>query len=553
MNIEERLAALEEEVATLREELTTLKKQQPVRPVRKPYTPPPRTTDKRDYVLNDALFWLARICMFVFLIGIIWFFQAAYAEGWIGRMSQLALGYSIGGCLYFFASWERKHEREKSSVLVFAISVLTLTLTTFIGHYIFKSMHVAAAYLLHSATIGYGLYFVKKWKMPLLLPLMLGIGVFIPYFLSIEQSPLVFVLYLLTIYGVTMWFNEGMQHKLVAHLTHPMYYMSLILYAVTNDSNSDLALFSLVLIGIGAVVPFAYYSYWYAPRMAWLTPNSKIATHLGIVVGVFLALYAQYAVYASETKGLFIGVLFALSLMGIGGVYVHRAQMQWRLSWAVAANFFFWAAVITAAGSSELWTALITMNSMVYVAYAAHLKNDKLYQLTYIGSVFMSVVYVDFVGNLFAFESEPQTSELLGYSGVVLATVLLVIKVARAYPESGQRTSAELYSLAHFVTFSWFLYNYSTGTLSMDETFVSIGLSGYVLAVGTIALVFARRKQRMWLERCGFGLIVVTLIKVVFIDAATVSMLLASGVFLVIGALGILLANQYVTKRKQKN
>ncbi|MDQ0245354.1 putative membrane protein [Bacillus fengqiuensis] len=148
--------------------------------------------------------WMPRLFIFVLIIGVLWGFKAASDYGIINEPVKIALGFMASGLLLYVGHKQMKQDRRKFGHVLLGGAIPLLMLTTFAMHSLYGMAGPAVAFVLNVLWIMLGLVLTKAYESEALGIISMVGGVLVPFLIESETpNPYVFLAYETLLY---VWF-----------------------------------------------------------------------------------------------------------------------------------------------------------------------------------------------------------------------------------------------------------------------------------------------------------------------------------------------------------
>ncbi|MBM7693840.1 putative membrane protein [Peribacillus deserti] len=548
MTIENRVEELERKIERLEHQISILSSKPVntapnVKPIIKPVSqrpmePVPHSKPVKEAVDYEKLLtqvWLPRIFIFVLLIGLIWGFKAASDYGFINPAVKCSLGFLTAGLLIWLGLTQFKEEREKLGQVLLGGSICLLMLTTFAMTNLYGIISSNIAFILNVIWILLGIYFTNKFRSEALAVLSVIGGFLVPFLIGSSSGNV----YLFTAYETFLYITFlylSIRFKYVK-----LYFVSAILLNVV------LAIYSLLGPFFGAdnnVLSWAILIQHAFLVLAFLSRSEFMKSQIGTVFASFVITYI-WVRYGFTDHGITGFLLISIAVYTAVSFYAYRKnrQSQWTVASTISllAIFFFIYHVF-----DQKFIALVLMIEGTLAVLLGKKLGTKLQQITGY-SIFLIGTALTLAADL----SEVFSIETLAWLAFFSAFILLWNVSIKDQPLK-QDDKQVLTVAACLILTLLGLYFLTRETMIITEV-LSINsqhliLSAiwclYALAVIAYGLIKGLKIARY----TGIGLLLLTLLKLIFFDIPSVSMLVRAILFMGLGSIGLLVSRIFYKK-----
>ncbi|MBD7969434.1 DUF2339 domain-containing protein [Paenibacillus gallinarum] len=484
-----------------------------------------------------ARVWLPRVFMFVFLIGLIWGFKAAVDGGYITEEMRCIIGLLGGAAFVYLGARQHKHQRLLLSQVLLAGSIGIFMLTTFAAHYLYDFINAPIAFILNVLWTLLGLLFSYRYKSQTLGVLAIVSGILTPFLVDNNNpSTAFFVCYEVLLYISAMIF--AIKHRFVTLLytsfilLHPAFMMFMIL--------SLGSIFSERWIVYGVLVQHLI-------LLASILLRTGILNHQLRVLITSFVLTAVWFRLILDSDIILILLSFTLLYSAISA-YTWRKGFKDILPYMLAISSYSLLFLLMEVVENKWVVGLLIIEGFIALTLGFIIKS--LFQkinglLIYlVGFLAGIVILLDGMDSLASVNTFIWIVILLTLAGI---TVLL-----RHYSAENQNQTKELIRVLYYglgVLFLIFITDVTTVlTQNVSENAQHLIISstwvGYAIAV----IAYGLKKKIKQVRLAGIALLFLTLIKVIFFDLPTVSMIMKAVLFIGLGGIGILLSRFFYKK-----
>lgn len=556
MNYDERLNSLEKRIAELEKEVNELKHNRlsdrfdtkahsrPLVEAASPSVSPYRETKEQtqsvtikkketDWEHLIARVWLPRVFMFVLLIGLIWGFKAAVDGGYITEEMRCFIGLLAGGAFVYLGRRQYRHQRPLLSQVLFGGSIGIFMLTTFAAHYLYGFIPAPAAFILGVLWTILGLWFSYRYKSQALGFLASIAGILAPFLVDSDNpSTVFFVSYEVLLYTSFMIF--AMKQRFAA-----LFYTSFILMQP-----------AFMIFNLGSVSSEGWLAYGVLVQhiiiLGTILLRAGILNHQLRALGtsfVFTALWFKIDLGSSDLDTLLLSFTLFYSALS---AYFWRKNFQQALPFTLAiasyALLFFMMNIF----DSEAVVGLFILEGFVALALGFVIRS-----VTQKVNGLLIYLLGCIAGLKVLADGMPSLASVNTFIWIVLLLTLAgITKLLRRYP-IGSQTKVIIKMLYYGlgVLFLFFITDVTTAvTLNVSENtqhlIVSSTWVGYAISVIAYGLKNGIKQVRL----AGIALFFLTLMKVIFFDLPTVSVVIKAVLFIGLGGVGVLLSRFFYKK-----
>ncbi|ACT04797.1 DUF2339 domain-containing protein [Paenibacillus sp. JDR-2] len=557
MELDDRVSRLEARITELEKEITELKESKqslykpyvpPVLPKnspRAPYTPVGHSAAQKQEIKKEkpdwehliARVWLPRIFLFVLLIGIIWGFKAAVDGGFLTETMRCILGYVACGAFIFVGFRQQKAKRPLLAQVLFGGSIGIGMLTTFAAHGLYELMNVPVAFILNIVFVVLGVLFSHNLRSQALAMLASAAGVLTPFLLNSDHpSVIFFVVYEALLFVSFMVFALGRKYAALFYQSFVLLQIAFAIYELIADGNEKIVALGILaqqlvlLLSIFAKTPlirhqlrllvssFALTALWF--KLSY----SELAFNVAMLA--FFAMYALIAFWflkkqKEESKD---KVPYALTVASYALLFS-------------LANFLpaeSVPVVLLIEGVAALWLGFVVKS------LTQQINGIVIYLIGCILGLDTVMGFMDSIVSM---------ATLIWI--VLLVTLGCLIKMVSRFGV-GRSTKEALLVLWYgiglaLLTFLTEVTNVLTKDLNTNAQHLLVSAVWVVYSVAVIG--YGLKKQIKKARLTGLALLFLTLMKVIFMDLPSVSLLAKAVLFMGLGFIGILLSRFFYNKK----
>lgn len=558
MNYDERMSSLEKRIAELEKEVNELKhNRQPDRVNTRAHSRPlvehaspsvspygetkeqtQRATIKKketDWEHLIARVWLPRVFMVVLLIGLIWGFKAAVEGGFITEEMRCFIGLLAGVAFVYLGRRQYRHQRPLLSQVLFAGSIGIFMLTTFAAHYLYELINAPTALILNVFWTMLGLWFSYRYQSQALGVLASIAGILAPYLVDNNNpSTVFFVSYEVVLYTSFMIF--AMKQRFVT-----LFYTSFILMQP-----------AFIIFSIGSVSSERWLAYGVLVQhiiiLGSILLRAGILNHQLRVLGtsfVLTALWFKIELDSSDIDTILLCFTLFYSALS---AYFWKKNFQQALPFALAiasyALLFFMMNIF----DSDVVVGLFIIEGFVALTLGFIIKSV----LQKINGLLIYLLGCIAGLNVLSDGMISLASVNTFIWIVLLLTLAGITKLLRRYP-TGSQTKVIIKMLYYgwgilFLIFITDVTTAVTHNVSENTQHLIISSTWVLYAISVIS--FGLKKGIKQVRLAGIALLFLTLMKVVFFDLPTVSVVIKAVLFIGLGGVGVLLSRLFYKKEK---
>lgn len=480
-----------------------------------------------------ARVWLPRVFMFVLLIGLIWGFKAAVDGGYITEEMRCFIGLLAGGAFVYLGRRQYQHQRPLLSQVLFGGSIGIFMLSTFAAHYLYELINAPAAFILNVLWTILGLWFSYQYKSQALGVLASIAGILAPFLVdSNNPSTVFFVSYEVLLYTSFMLF--AMKQRFVT-----LFYTSFFLMQP-----------AFIIFKFGSVSSEGWLAYGVLVQhiiiLGTILLRAGILNHQLRVLGtsfVFTALWFKIDLDSSDINMILLSFTLLYSALS---VYFWRKNFQQALPITLAISSYALLFFMMNIFDSEVVVGLFILEGFVALALGFVIKSvfQKIngFLIYLLGCIAGLIVLSDGMLSLVSVNTFIWI--------VLLLTLVGITKFLRRYPIGSQtKVIIKMLYYGWGILFLFFITDVTTAvTLNVSENTQHLIISstwvGYAISVISYGLKNGIKQVRL----AGIALLFLTLMKVIFFDLPTVSVVTKAVLFIGLGGVGVLLSRFFYKK-----
>ncbi|WP_227938461.1 DUF2339 domain-containing protein [Alkalihalobacillus deserti] len=530
MNDNERMKNLEDRVAKLEEDLSKLRDRKtiPLSKINKPISPTTKLPMKKetDWEKKIGQVWLPRIFIFVLLLGVIWGFKAGTEMGFINDYVRIGAVY-IAGCLILFMG--HKQWRNQNIVLgqvLLGGAIAIFFITTFTAHILYDLIQSPTAFTIHIVVVLVGFLFTKYYQSQSI-GIVSSIGAcLVPFLIQSESGNLLFfALYELIIFVAYMILALSQKLKALYLVVTYGLHLCFLVFAFVQWNADIRALAFATLVQHMIIVFYFLYRQTLKEQVAFTFLTSSVLMSLWFL--------------ASFTYSYWLTIHISAYLLFI---IIFKMDKKKRSVFLSSATLTLLLLLLDLFEQSTLGLFLIIEGSIViYLNYH--------YQSTLQRWVGFGV-YVLGVISILSFPIERFISiETLAWT-VLMSSFLFHFKSNQIISQKKELAAF----IKILITFLGLIYLSQLSLLltnSLELESIVLSLTWIIYAAANV--IYGQIKQDKLFRLIGMFMIVFTLLKVIFIDLPTVSILIRAILFLLVGGIGLAISRLFYRKDHTKD
>lgn len=573
LELEERMMKLEKEVELLKgvkqKELQSVNNIQEENAIRE-IKPKPKETYKPipkqnvDWEKQIGRIWLPRIFMVVLLIGVVWAFKAAIDNNIITEPVRIFIGYLTAIVLFVLGEKQFNRKRRTLGLVLLGGSISLLMLTTFAGHVLYGLIPVAGSVLLNLLWVGIGIYLSYRHRSQELTIFMGFAGYLMPFLLDGQANNM----YLFVLYEFVLFMSLLVISMKERYLK--LFYISTLFLHVTYLAYQNLSSLllpiekSLTLVQVIAVAIFIQHAVLLVAAYKWnLFKKKELPLLFTSFLLTLLWLYNSFDVYIyeddyntwlrhfNEFGSIYDYVLLGMAILyGILSYLCYTANKKVKLSVFSSIGLFSLTLFFIAVLEFEQLKIVFLLESLVVYYMGIHIPS-KLQRASSIFLLFISsiLIFIEsaYMENVWSME----TLEMLLLLGVLVG----FLQLTSQYRDKLKNHQLLVNGFGSYIVFTIIMFATTLTNVILDHYSDSIQNMGVSLVWGLLSIGFVfygilRENKRVRI----FGIvwIFVTLMKLIFFDLPSVSILIRAILFIGLGTIGVFMSRFFYNKHDEE-
>lgn len=478
--------------------------------------------------------WLPRVFIFVLILGILWGFKAAVDSGFITEPIRAMLGFVTSGFLMYVGERQIQKKRGALGQVLLGGSVVILILATFAAHNLYGLIGPTFAFTLNVLWVIVAIYLSHRHNSQPISIIAAVAGFLVPYliegksgnqFLLVGYEVIFFIAllyYSLLKKYVYLYFTSGG----LLHVTM----LALYLFAAIQD---DVATVGIIVQHIFLLIAFLKKDLFINAQKATLF-TSFILTQLWVGVG-----------FSSEQYSIFLFVSFVIySVLSL--VYFGRDKTK--LNVTLPISTYAMAMFILDMTSKEYIDLMLLIEGLI--AFYVGLKSKTKMQMgaglfVYVSGVVL--ILFDKIHDVFSFETIAWI--------MMIGSLLLIRKLWNTVPirdeEDAKMISAVLFGSIAIAILMFITQIGGAATQDLSNNVQSLTISSLWAVYAIAGVVYGVLSSNKHIRLLGIGLLFLTLLKLIFIDMTSVSIIVRAILFIGLGFIGVALSRFFYSNKKE--
>lgn len=489
----------------------------------KDFLPPKEPVDWEQVI---GRVWLPRIFLFVLLLGVLWGFTAAVREGLLTEPVRVGLGVLVTAALGFFGERQMRAERHALGQVLLGGAVSVGVLTVFAAHMLYGMIPSAVSFAIDVLLTAGGVFLAWRHRSEALGILATVGGYLVPFLVRSEAPNTLFLVGYETLVSVAfLVFALRMRYQVLYYTSLALYHVTLMVYSQVADVIPE----ELALCAYGALGQHAV--------LLAVMLRSKVPTvqQLGTLFGSF-ALAVMWVFSWLPDAELEIVLLSTSVLYGALAVW-RRAEREQVLPALLSVGFFSlmlyilqvfdglnMALPLLVEGAVTLWLAL-RLRSLLQVITGS--------VIFFLGTVVTLWYVIDEVLSL-------ETLSWLVLLGILILLYRAAVQGALARVILGTATVLSLVFLTEITLV--LTKNWDGDHQQMAISFV---WAGYAI----LGIVYGILRNSRVSRVVGVVLLFLTLLKLIFVDLPSVSIVVRAILFIGIGGIGVAVSRLFYSRK----
>lgn len=609
--LEERIVQLEKDVEELKEERKPVE-QPMITPIKKVYKPvaaekttlsEPKVKQKKEQTDWETLIgkvWLPRIFIFVLLLGLVWGYRIAVDAGWLNETNRIVIGFIVAGLFYYLGDKQIKKNRIALGKVLLAGFISTLMVTTFAMNVLYFMIPGGAAFVLNIVWVGIGIYLADRHRSETMCTMFAVAGFLIPFLVegSGNATTVIMVIaYELIFYITLLWFAIRNQYRSLFYVstaflhigylaliwgspiddTWQFLLMSLgiliqheiIFYTLLKNRLEEIKAFPLLFtnfvftllwakFGFELYDPFNVYHLFTIYVMAatirygWVAYQAKAKQHANLFTISTVIATMGVSVLILELVGnerLMVSLYLIQGILAIYLGYRFRSKMQKVMGYIIYYITGYYVITMFMFDIEDLMLWILFIGSLHFLVWFTRNNKDEVY-LRHFNLIMAMIAHIMFLFDIYPIThsstSIPFALQTLAWIAAIFSLYRLY-RIAREYMNViFKRAYIGVNVLIHFSFIEHLTADFGYTSPNTEILLTTLGWALYALG----CVYMGMQRQHKPLRLLGVGLILLTLLKLIFVDLAFISLATRSILFVLIGIIGMIVSRFIYGKNK---
>lgn len=487
--------------------------------------------------------WLPRIFVLVLLLGVIWGFRAAVVAGLLTEPVRCILGALAGGLFLWFGDRQVRAKRTALGNVLLGGALAIWLLTVFAAHMLYGMLGSGIAFSLNVLIVLAGIGLTQLHRSQTLGILTALAGMLVPFLLKSETpNVLLFVSY--EVFSSLIYLALALRHnfKALYVLNFLFFHAALLFFSIATDTRATQTVGYGVLIHHLALL--AAMIVLRARESRFLT----LFTSAAFTMGWWYALFAHDAVQGAMYTWLLVLLTVLYAALAY---YFHKQKDTSRFAVALTISSFalMFYLLRMLAGSNEAIALLLEGACLFALAFFLRARVQ--------GIMSIAIFTIGLVETISQAIPQLASGRTLAWIVMILsltAVLTFTAKILRTREAGGEEIKFEWVVLkatwvANAILLLAFLTQITdllTHALSNDIQHFAISAVWALYAVAAILLGTVRRSSLARIA--GMVLLFGTLLKLLFFDLPTVSILIRALLFIGLGLIGLAISRVFYKK-----
>ncbi|MBX9986871.1 MULTISPECIES: DUF2339 domain-containing protein [Priestia] len=543
--LERKISSLEEDVARLKSLVYKTNSPRPkavhAPPKQRQETAkrPAQTTAKSSQVIEEPVdwekvlfqIWLPRIFIFVFIIGVLWGFKAASDYGLMNEKVKVVLGFVVSIGFAVTGHFQIKKGRLVLGQVLVGGAIPILMLTTFAMHSLYHLAGPTLAFILNTSWIILGIIATVFYRSQALGVISAVGGVLVPFLIeSNSPNALVFIGYETLLYIAFLYVAIKQKYSILYVLSAVLLNLTLLIYYSFVGDNGVKELLGMAIL----IQHLCLISSFFLSQSVLQVYAFTLLSSLAVTYGWLLAVFDD---------GTTTMVLLALVIIYALGVYTVRSskeKFEFFITYLIVAVAFFIHQLVDLREGVILY---VIQGLAVY--YIAMTYKNLLHQLFSYTIYILSATYI-LVTPIEQVLSLPTLNWV-----VVLASILVFVWISIQKTEKDEH---DTFKIGGSIVFSILSLIFATEVTAAGANDLSANTQTLIMTAVWLCLVIAAfvigsLRTFKTATYIGVGLLFLTLFKLVLYDLPFIPMAIRALLFIVLGAIGLIISRLFYKKK----
>lgn len=570
---DEKIVELEKRVEKLEAEIVELKRNNKefspnptptkTKPIQKSPERKAAVSKEIDWEKEIGQIWLPRIFIIVLLLGVIWGFKAAIDGGFVTEPIRVILGFLTAGAFLFVGEKQVHKDRGKLGLVLIGGSITMMILTTFAAHALYGFISAPVSFILNILWIVVGLYLVNRHKSQEL-GVFVGIaGYLVPFLISSENPNIyVFIGYEFLLFMTLLGYSLRNKYKSLFYVSILLLHITYMAYMILGSSLSTGKLFETKLIAIALLLQ-------HFVLLGSLFKKNVFGKHqIGLLFSTFVASliwsekgfsrkvvsngeYDEYVTYINE-----FGTTFDYLLLGqfvfyavLAFIVFTKKIMNKELSvFTSIATFALMILFLEITNIDNFVGILMLIQAAISIYIGFKLKS--LLQIA-TGTV---VLFFGIFSTIFEKIDDVFSVETLSWLVMISVMLYLYKLISSDTWWGGRGKNKVIVGVVISILLGIFIFLTQVTAAAVDgfsHSVQKMSVSFVWALYSILGVLYGVKMNVRKIRLFGIAMIFVTLLKLVFYDFPSVSIVIRALLFIVLGLLGILMSRIFYNKNER--
>lgn len=503
--------------------------------------PPPEPVDWENLI---GRVWLPRIFILVLLIGVLWGFKAAVSAGYLTEPVRCILGVVASGVLIYLGERQIRDKRDALGQVLLGGAVSLLVLTTFAAHMLYGLIGTAPAFAFNVLTVAGGVYLAYRHRSEALGILATLGGFLVPFLVeSSDPSTVFFISYEVLMSIAFLLFASRQGYKILYYVAIGLFHLTALVFLIAVNGGNEADKYAL------AYGLLAHHLILLTMALLRRAVTGEGKSQFTIFSSAGLTVFWWFSLISNQDLEFYKGFLLAMTIVYAGLALWRRAD---RLQLSVFSSTAFFTLMLylfnLLEGDYENMALLVEGTITLWLAYHLSIRHQML-----IGWL---------IWGIGAFKIITDPIEVIA-SLDTLAWILLLGSILALYDRL-KRPSADATDPDEVLARSAFVRLFGVGfavlflaflTMITDVLAKPLPLEGEYMAVSGIwalyaivVIIFGTIKKSQFIRLSGVLLLFITLLKLIFVDLPSLSIVVRAILFITLGAIGVGISRLFYQK-----
>ncbi|MED3917082.1 DUF2339 domain-containing protein [Priestia megaterium] len=475
--------------------------------------------------------WLPRIFIFVFIIGVLWGFKAASDYGLMNEKAKVVLGFVVSIGFAVTGHFQIKKGRLVLGQVLVGGAIPILMLTTFAMHSLYHLAGPPLAFILNTSWIILGIVATVFYRSQALGIISAVGGVLVPFLIeSNSPNALVFIGYETLLYIAFLYVAIKQKYSILYVLSAVLLNLTLLIYYSFVGDNGVKELLGMAIL----IQHLCLISSFFLSQSVLQVYAFTLLSSLAVTYGWMLA------VFDDGTATMVLLALVIIYALGVYAVRSSKEKFEFFITYLIVAVAFFIHQLVDLREGVILY---VIQGLAVY--YIAMTYKNLLHQLFSYTIYILSATYI-LITPIEQVLSLPTLNWV-----VVLASIPVFIWISMQKTEQDEH---DMFKIGGSIVFSILSLIFATevtvaGTNHLSTNPQTLIMTAVWLGMSIAAFVIGSLKTFKTATYIGVGILFLTLFKLVLYDLPFIPMAIRALLFIVLGAIGLIISRLFYKKK----